>query len=84
MTNTAPLEEFGPAKLQDGLLMAVENVHETLRYAREKHRVMVGNPDHRDPWAESRRGCVRWSAPTNSAPARSDRRSVASGYLLAT
>jgi hypothetical protein len=64
--------------------MAVENVHETLRYAREKHRVMVGNPDHRDPWAESRRGCVRWSAPTNSAPARSDRRSVASGYLLAT
>ena len=24
--------------------MAVENVHEKLREAREKHRVMVGNP----------------------------------------
>ncbi len=44
MTNRAPLEEFDPAKLQDGLLMAVENVHEKLREAREKHRVMVGNP----------------------------------------
>src|SRR5215218_1647942 len=44
MTNRAPLEEFDPAKLQDGLLMAVENVHERLREAREKHRVMVGNP----------------------------------------
>jgi cytochrome P450 len=42
--NRAPLEEFDPAKLQDGLLMAVENVHEKLRVAREKHRVMVGNP----------------------------------------
>lgn len=42
--NRAPLEEFDPAKLQDGLLMAVENVHEKLRLAREKHRVMVGNP----------------------------------------
>jgi hypothetical protein len=30
--------------LQDGLLMAVENVHEKLRVAREKHRVMIGNP----------------------------------------
>jgi hypothetical protein len=30
--------------LQDGLLMAVENVHEKLRVARGKHRVMVGNP----------------------------------------
>ena len=28
MTSRAPLEEFDPAKLQDGLLMAVENVHE--------------------------------------------------------
>jgi hypothetical protein len=36
--------EFDPAKLQDGLLMAVENVHEKLRLAREQHRVMVGNP----------------------------------------
>lgn len=44
MTSRAPLEEFDPAKLQDGLLMAVENVHEKLRVAREKHRVMVGNP----------------------------------------
>ena len=44
MTNRVPLEEFDPAKLQDGLLMAVENVHEKLREAREKHRVMVGNP----------------------------------------
>ena len=38
------MTEFDPAKLQDGLLMAVENVHEKLRLAREKHRVMVGNP----------------------------------------
>jgi cytochrome P450 len=44
LTNRAPLEEFDPAKLQDGLLMAVENVHERLREAREKHRVMIGNP----------------------------------------
>ena len=44
MTHRAPLEEFDPSKLQDGLLMAVENVHEKLRLAREKHRVMVGNP----------------------------------------
>src|SRR5262245_5110630 len=44
MTNRAPLEEFDPAKLQDGLLMAVENVHEKFCMAREKHRVMIGNP----------------------------------------
>lgn len=44
MTSRAPLEEFDPAKLQDGLLMAVENVHEKLRVAREKNRVMIGNP----------------------------------------
>ncbi len=44
MTNRAPLEQFDPAKLQDGLLMAVEDVHEKLRVAREKHRVMVGSP----------------------------------------
>jgi cytochrome P450 len=44
MTSRAPLEEFDPAKLQDGLLMVVENVHEKLRVARAKHRVMVGNP----------------------------------------
>jgi len=40
----APLEDFDPAKLQDGLLQAVENVHEKLRLAREKSRVVVGNP----------------------------------------
>src|SRR5262249_31100239 len=44
MTNRAPLEEFDPAKLQGGLLMAVENVHEKLWVARLKHRVMIGNP----------------------------------------
>ncbi|ORB13218.1 cytochrome P450 [Mycobacterium noviomagense] len=30
--------------MQGGLLMQVENVHERLREARAKHRVMVGNP----------------------------------------
>ena len=44
MTHRAPLAQFDPAKLQDGLLMAVEDVHEKLRVAREKHRVMVGSP----------------------------------------
>lgn len=38
------IDEFDPAGLQDGLLMQVENVHERLREARTKHRVMVGNP----------------------------------------
>jgi cytochrome P450 len=36
--------EFDPAELQGGLLMQVENVHERLRDARARHRVMVGNP----------------------------------------
>ncbi len=36
--------EFQPAELQGGLLMQVENVHERLREARERHRVMRGNP----------------------------------------
>ncbi len=36
--------EFDPADLQGGLLMQVENVHERLREARRRHRVMVGNP----------------------------------------
>ncbi|MGO9384948.1 MAG: cytochrome P450 [Mycobacterium sp.] len=36
--------EFDPAELQGGLLMQVENVHERLREARAKHRVMHGNP----------------------------------------
>jgi len=44
MTHRAPLDEFDPAKLQDGLLMTVENVHERLREARERHPVMPGNP----------------------------------------
>ncbi|MDT5095839.1 MAG: hypothetical protein QOH60_5202 [Mycobacterium sp.] len=49
MTNRARLEQFDPSKLQDGLLMAVENVHEKLRAAREKHRVMVGSPIFETP-----------------------------------
>jgi cytochrome P450 len=44
MTNRAPLDEFDPAELQDGLLLAVENVHERLREARDRHSVMPGNP----------------------------------------
>lgn len=44
MASRAPLHEFDPAELQDGLLMAVENVHERLREARERNTVMVGNP----------------------------------------
>ncbi|MBV9512475.1 MAG: cytochrome P450 [Mycobacteriaceae bacterium] len=44
MTHRAPAGAFDPAELQDGLLMAVENVHERLRDAREQLRVMPGNP----------------------------------------
>lgn len=44
---------FDPAELQGGLLMQVENVHERLREARTKHRVMLGNP-----FAEVRRGKI--------------------------
>ena len=47
------LDEFHPAELQGGLLMQVENVHERLREARERHRVMRGNP-----FAETRSGQV--------------------------
>ena len=36
--------EFDPAALQGGLLMQVENVHERLREARSRNRVMVGSP----------------------------------------
>jgi len=36
--------EFDPSELQGGLLMQVENVHERLREARARQRVMVGNP----------------------------------------
>ncbi len=38
------IDEFDPAELQGGLLMQVENVHERLRDAQAKHRVMMGNP----------------------------------------
>jgi cytochrome P450 len=38
------LDAFDPGELQGGLLMQVENVHERLREARERHRVMRGNP----------------------------------------
>ena len=41
---TDPAIEFNPAELQGGLLMQVENVHERLREAQAKHRVMRGNP----------------------------------------
>ncbi|OBH91525.1 cytochrome P450 [Mycobacterium sp. E2733] len=37
-------DQFDPAELQGGLLMQVQNVHERLREARERHRVMAGNP----------------------------------------
>ncbi len=38
------VDEFDPGELQGGLLMQVENLHERLREARVRHRVMVGNP----------------------------------------
>lgn len=38
------LDAFDAVELQGGLLMRVENVHERLREARERHRVMRGNP----------------------------------------
>ena len=41
---TDPAVEFDPAELQGGLLMQVENVHERLREAQARHRVMRGNP----------------------------------------
>jgi cytochrome P450 len=40
----AALDAFDAVELQGGLLMQVENVHERLREARERHRVMRGNP----------------------------------------
>jgi cytochrome P450 len=43
-TASPSADEFDPAELQGGLLMQVENVHERLREARERHRVMLGNP----------------------------------------
>ena len=54
MTSPAPLDEFDPAELQGGLLMAVENVHERLAEAREAHRVMQGGP-----FAETSTGALR-------------------------
>jgi cytochrome P450 len=44
MTDVADLEPFDPHELQDGLLQHIDDVHEVLRAARERHRVMVGNP----------------------------------------
>jgi cytochrome P450 len=44
MTELAETEPFDPNELQDGLLQNIDNVHERLRDARAKHRVMVGNP----------------------------------------
>lgn len=41
---TGAANEFDPAQLQGGLLMEVENVHERLRAARSRNRVMVGSP----------------------------------------
>jgi cytochrome P450 len=38
------LDAFDAVELQGGLLMRAENVHERLREARERHRVMRGNP----------------------------------------
>jgi cytochrome P450 len=38
------LDAFDAVELQGGLLMQVENVHERLREARARHRVMRGNP----------------------------------------
>lgn len=44
MANPAPLKEFDPAELNDGVLMPVEHVHERLREARDRHPVMLGEP----------------------------------------
>jgi len=41
---TPDVGNFDPAGLQGGLLMQVENVHERLRAARSRHRVMAGSP----------------------------------------
>jgi cytochrome P450 len=41
---TPAVNEFDPAELQGGLLMEVENVHERLREARSRNRVMIGSP----------------------------------------
>jgi cytochrome P450 len=41
---TPAVGEFDPVELQGGLLMQVENLHERLREARSRHRVMVGSP----------------------------------------
>jgi cytochrome P450 len=41
---TRAADEFDPVELQGGLLMQMENVHERLREARSRNRVMVGSP----------------------------------------
>jgi cytochrome P450 len=40
----AELDDFDPNELQDGLLKDIDNVHERLAEAREKHPIMAGNP----------------------------------------
>ena len=40
----AALDDFDPGALQDGLLKDIDNVHERLAEAREKHPIMAGNP----------------------------------------
>jgi cytochrome P450 len=41
---TGAAAEFDPAELQGGLLVQLDNVHERLREARSRNRVMVGSP----------------------------------------
>jgi cytochrome P450 len=41
---TGAANEFDPAELQGGLLVQLDNVHERLREARSRNRVMVGSP----------------------------------------
>ncbi|HVT22216.1 MAG TPA: cytochrome P450, partial [Mycobacteriales bacterium] len=38
------LDDFDPNELQDGLLKDIDNVHERLAEARERHPIMAGNP----------------------------------------
>src|SRR4051812_1164261 len=44
MTELNDVEAFEPDSLQDGLLLHVTDVHERLAQARERGRVMLGNP----------------------------------------
>lgn len=38
------IDDFDPNELQDGLLKDIDNVHERLAEARERHPIMAGNP----------------------------------------